>query len=196
MADIWSDVIRLYRLRHSITQEEMGALLGVSQRTISRWESGHDRPNGERQRALRGLTASPDSQLLRRIVCSVENCPAPRALSVFPSLRLLAVSPPAIAKRPTIKNWIGRDMRRLATGVLEDIMSDRALLKGIAAREIACVTATTTSVLRTKEHKQIGRYHTTISYFEHEGVIYSDAISQPAPEDAPLGYRAIPVQNC
>ncbi len=193
MKGMWSDVIRLHRLRHGLTQEEMGALLGVSQRTVSRWESGHDNPSISRQRLLRDITVAPQSQLLTRLILSVQHCPAPRALSIFPSLRLLAVSPAAVAKRPSIKNWLRRDLRRLATGVLDEMLCDQDLMRGIASRDVACVVATTDSVLKTVEHGQIGKYHTTITYFEHDGAIYSDAIAQPAPDDATLGYQIIPV---
>ena len=193
MQEIWSDVIRLYRLRHSLTQEEMGSLLGVSQRTVSRWESGQDKPSRERQHALRDLTAVPNNQLLARLMRSVEHCPAPRALSFFPGLRLQSVSPAAVAKRPSIRRWIGRDLRPLAAGILAEMIDDRSLMKSIAALEVACVVATTHSVLKTVEHEEIGKYKTTITYFEHEGVIYSDAISEKAPHDAELGYRVIPI---
>jgi hypothetical protein len=50
---------------------------------------------------------------------------------------------------------------------------------------------TTRSVLRTQEHRRIGTYRTVITYFFHEGTLYSDAVSMPAPADAALGYRAV-----
>lgn len=68
---------------------------------------------------------------------------------------------------------------------------DRPLQRGIAKREIACVLATTRSVLQTAEHPRIGTYRTTITYFFHEGTLYSDAISVPVKAGAVLGYRAV-----
>ena len=46
-------------------------------------------------------------------------------------------------------------------------------------------------MLQTAEHPKIGAYRTTISYFFHEGTLYSDAVSVPASASDPLGYRAV-----
>jgi len=67
------------------------------------------------------------------------------------------------------------------------------LQRAIANREIACVRATTRSVLQTAEHPRIGAYRTTITYFFHEGTLYSDAVSVPAPADAVCGYTTVPM---
>ncbi len=71
------------------------------------------------------------------------------------------------------------------------MLEDKPLQRAIANREIACILATTRSVLQTAEHPKIGAYRTTISYFFHEGTLYSDAVSVPASASDPLGYRAV-----
>ncbi len=194
-SDDWSALIRRYRLRHGLTQGRMASLIGVSQRTISRWERGEDSPNLEWQRRLRDLGWHPPGNLLDSLAASIPHCPFPRALSRTQNLRLQALSIPAIEKRPSVTEWIGRDLALIATGILEEMLDDGALQRGIANREIASVVATTRSVLRTPEHDKIGSYRTVIAYFFHEGTLYSDAISSPAPADAPLGYRAVPMDN-
>jgi hypothetical protein len=75
------------------------------------------------------------------------------------------------------------------------MLEDKPLQSGIANREIACVVATTRSVLRTAEHDRIGTYRTAITYFFHDGTLYSDAVSVPASPDAPLGYEAIAMDD-
>lgn len=195
MSEVWDDIIRRYRLRHGLTQQRMGELLGVSQRTISRWERGQDRPNLDLQRALRDLTRIPDTTLSARLFQAVAHCPIPRALSRGSRLTLQAVSAAARAKRPTVTEWIGRDLAPIATGILAEMLDDRALQRGIAAGEIACVRAITQSVLRTPEHDRIGRFETTITYFFHDGTLFSDAMSAPVGEEAPLGYRAVPLDE-
>ena len=45
-----------------------------------------------------------------------------RALSRTQNLRLQAVSPPAIAKRPSVVEWIGRDLAGIACGVLAEML--------------------------------------------------------------------------
>ena len=119
----------------------------------------------------------------------------PRALSRGQNLRLQVVSRPAIEKRPSVVNWIGRDLAKIAAGVLQEMLDDRILQQSIASGEIACVLATTESVLRTPEHPSIGKFQTAITYFFHDGTLYSDAISAPAAADAVCGYRAIPMDE-
>jgi transcriptional regulator with XRE-family HTH domain len=193
--DRWREFVRRYRLRHGLTQARLADLIGVSQRTVSRWELGQDRPGLEQQRRLRDLAAKPAEMLMSRLASSVRHCPAPRALSRTQNLRLQAVSPLAIAKRPSITEWIGRDLAPIACGGLKEMLDDRPLQKSIADGEIACVLATTRSVLETKEHPRIGTYETTISYFFHEGTLYSDAISVRAPRNSVLGYRPVPMDD-
>jgi DNA-binding XRE family transcriptional regulator len=195
LTDGWSALIKRYRLRHGLTQVRMALLVGVSQRTISRWERGEDCPNLDWQRRLRDLGWQPPGNLLDSLAAAIPHCPFPRALSRTPNLRLQALSVPAIEKRPSVTEWIGRDLALIATGILEEMLDDKRLQRGIANREIASVVATTRSVLRTAEHEKIGNYRTVITYFFHEGTLYSDAVSVPAPADAVLGYKAVPMDQ-
>ncbi len=193
MSDNWCEIVKRYRQRHGLTQTYMAELLGVSQRTISRWERGEDRPNLVRQKALRDLAWKPPITMMDRIIASVRYCHAARALSRMPRLNLVALSQPAIEKRPSMKAWVGADLIELASGVLAEMLADGNLQKSIAKGEIACVQAATRSVLRSAEHERIGAYFTTITYFHHDGETYSDAISVPAPTGIRLGYKAIPM---
>ena len=195
MGEDWSIIVKRYRLRHGMTQRLLGETLGVSQRTISRWERGQDRPNLTLQKQLRDLAWQAGPAPAAWLMSSVRSCPAPRALSRMPRLTLLGLSRPAIEKRPSMLNRIGRDLTRIASGVLAEMLDDRLLQRSIAAGEIACVESTTRSVLRSAESGRIGTYRTTITYFFHDGVLYSDALSARAPDDAPLGYRAVPMDE-
>jgi DNA-binding XRE family transcriptional regulator len=191
MPDNWSELVRRYRLRHALTQGRMAALLGVSQRTISRWERGQDKPSLALQRHLRDLSWELPGHLLGSLAASIEHCPFPRALSRTPRMRLQALSGPALKKRPSAAGLVGRDLAPMACGILQEMLDDQALQVSIAAREVSCVVATTRSVLRTREHRRIGAHRTVITYFFHEGTLYSDAISAAAPKGATLGYKAI-----
>jgi len=191
MADEWADLIRRYRLRHGLTQGHLATVIGVSQRTVSRWERGEDRPSIALQKHLRDLGWAPPAPLLASLVQAVRHCPFPRALSQMPRLRLLALSGPALAKRPAMRDWIGRDLGPQAHGILAEMLDDRVLQRGIVKGEIACVLATTRSVLDTGERVRIGAYQTVVSYFFHDGTLYSDAISAPASARAKLGYTAV-----
>lgn len=189
--DDWACLVSRYRLRHALTQSRLGALIGVSQRTVSRWERGEDRPSLEVQKRLRDLGWDTPGSLLASLATGVRHCPFARALSRLPRLTLQAVSRPAIAKRPSVTNLIGQDLAPIACGILQEMLDDRALQAGIASRDVACVIATTRSVLRTAEHPNVGNWRTVITYFSHDGTLYSDAISQRIPRSAALGYRAV-----
>jgi transcriptional regulator with XRE-family HTH domain len=195
MPEDWRLIVKRYRLRHCLTQTRLAAMLGVSQRTVSRWERGEDKPSLAQQKLLRDLAWDPTGMLPSRLFASVINCPAPRAISKMPNLQLLALSRPAIRKRPSITEWIGRDLTKIASGVLAEMLEDRPLQRSIANGDIACVVSTTRSVLRTREEVQIGAFETTITYFFHDGTLYSDAVSVPAAPDAICGYRAIPMDE-
>jgi DNA-binding XRE family transcriptional regulator len=187
----WSKLIRHYRLQHSLTQEKLGLLLGVSQKTISRWERDEDKPRLDQQRRYRDLAAEPTDAISQTLRMTVEHCPAPRGLSFYENIRLIAVSRPAIAKRPSIVNWIGRDLLPLACGVLAEMCNDAELQRDIAKGEVLCVSALMSAALRTPEDEYIGIYRTTISYFRIDGRLFSDAISAPVPCGSRLGYTAL-----
>jgi transcriptional regulator with XRE-family HTH domain len=139
VAEDWSELVKRHRARHGLTQMRMAAALGVSQRTVSRWERGEDKPSLDQQRLLRDLAWEPPTALLQSLAASVTHCPAPRALSRTQNLRLQALSRPAIEKRPSVIEWIGRDLAPIACGVLAQMLEDKPLQRAIANREIACI---------------------------------------------------------
>ena len=187
----WSTFVKRYRLRHGLSQMHMAGMLGVAQRTVSRWERGEDKPSVVQQKRLRDLGWEPESALVRALYASVAHCPAARALTRTSDLELIQRSGPALAKRPSLANWVGHRLAPIACGVLADIMDDRALQSSIKNGDVQSLVTTTRSVLRTDEHDAIGCYRTTISYFFCEGTLFSDAIGVPAPDDAACGYHAV-----
>lgn len=191
----WNSIIRNCRLRHGLSQARIAAMLGVSQRTVSRWERGEDNPSLAQQRRLRDLGWEPTGSVLQTLHASIIHCPVPRALSRGSRLTLLAVSKPAIEKRPSIVNWIGRDLAPAASGVLAQMLADAELQRAILRKEVSAIVATTHGVLRTADATTITAHRTTISYFHHDGALYSDALSMPTSLDEPCGYLAIPMDN-
>jgi len=191
MPENWSECIRQYRMRFGMTQKELAVKMGVSQRTISRWERGEDQPNVDRQRQLRDFGWKPAGLLLRNLALSVKHCPTPRALCHTSDLLLVEVSAPAITKRPSITNWFGESMKSIATGVLAEILDDRTVQCALRKQELSGMVTTTESVLKTGDAVNFGKFNTTISYFYQDGELYSDAISTPAPADAVCCYQPI-----
>jgi transcriptional regulator with XRE-family HTH domain len=195
MQGSWSESIRSFRLRHGFSQQQLAALIGVAQRTVSRWERGDDRPSIPQQLRLRDLGWAPSSTLLRAIAATIANCPVPRALTSSANLTLRAVSAPAIAKRPSVVELVGTNLAPLAFGPLRDILEDRPLQRGIARREIAGVVAITQSVLRTRDAETPQTWCTTITYFHDDGIVFSDAVSALRHAPEPVGYTPIPMDQ-
>lgn len=169
----------------------MAVVIGVPQRRLAVWERGEECPGEAPLKRVLDLMHRLPSELLAGVSQSVVRCELPRALSRTSQLNLQALSGPAIDKRPTIVEWIGENLAPIACGVLKSMLDDAALQRGIANRDIAGVVATTRSVLRTTESDEVGMFRTTINYFFHDGVLYSDAIAVPAPAGEPVGYTAI-----
>lgn len=195
MSDDWPDLIKQVRAKYGLAQVQLAEMVGVSQKTISRWERGESLPARPAQTQMIDLLRKPSGDLIGGLAKSIQHCPAPRALSRMPNLRLLALSPPALQKRPSIAGWLDRELARIACGILEEMLDDGPLQRAIALQDVACVVSTTDSVLRTAEHAKIGKFRTTISYFSHDGVVYSDAVSVPAPASAVRGYRAVMIDG-
>jgi hypothetical protein len=104
------------------------------------------------------------------------------------NMTLLAVSKPNTALRPSIVDWIGRDLAPIACGVLAQIFDDRPLQRAIADGEIAYLSSVTRSNFKTAEHPISGTYRSTTSFFFIEGTLFYDTVSVRAGESDPLGY--------
>lgn len=195
MPENWNEIVKSYRLRHGLNQTAMAQLLNVSQRTISRWERGEDQPGIQHKKKLRDLALEPPEFFLRSLVASVAHCPVARALSRTPKIQLVAVSKPALEKRPSIANWYGKNLVDIAAGVLLEMLDDSALQSAISKREVIGVTTVSRSVLDTAESADIACYRTTISYFFHEGTLYSDAISVRAEDVSNDQYGYWPIHS-
>ena len=73
----WSVLIKRYRVRFGLTQHAMGQLLGVSQKTVSRWENGENQPYPAQQGQFRDLIRKPDGMVsasLRAAVPTAQLC--------------------------------------------------------------------------------------------------------------------------
>ena len=191
----WPTKIKSHRQRHGLSQAQLAETIGVSQRTISRWERGDDNPSIAQQKRLRDMGWKLPSELMQNLVGAITNCPAPRALTRTSNLNLQALSPPALEKRPSISDWLGKDLILIANGVLSEMLDDRELQRAIKNHEISCVKSTARSVLRTPESEKVGMFKTTVNYFFHDGTLYSDAISVATADDEVCGYWPVAMDD-
>lgn len=169
----------------------MATLLGVPPRRLAAWEKGEAEPDHAVVGRVLAITRNVPGELLRSLTDCVVASSLPRALSRTERLNLQAVSGPAVEKRPSIVEWIGKDLAPLATGVLRDMLEDRELQRAIARREVVSVVTTAPGVLRTGDEEVTKLFRTTINYFFHDGVLYSDAIAVHAAAGERIGFTPI-----
>jgi hypothetical protein len=173
----------------------MADLCGIQPKRLAALERGEVDPGPDLVARLIGLSHRLPSELLSSLSTSIVRSGLPRALSRSSRLRLEALSGPAIVKRPHIVDWIGKDLAPIACGELQAILEDSVLQRAIKKREVASIVTTTRSVLRTEDAETVGTYRTTINYFFHDGVLFSDAIAVPAPKDERMGYTPLLVDE-
>lgn len=180
-----------FRLRHGLNRSRMARLIGISLRRLAALEAGQvELLPSERGKVL-DLSHQMPSELLGALSSAVVQCGLPRALSRTGRLNLRALSGPAIRKRPSVVDWIGKDLAPIASGVLEQMLADRELQRAIHRREVVRVVTTTQSVLRTEESETVGTFRTTINYVFHDGVLFSDAIGLPLSTEERTGYTPL-----
>jgi len=173
----------------------MADLCGIQPKRLAALERGEADACPDLVARLIDLTHRLPSELLSSLSASVARSGLPRALSRSSRLRLEALSGPAIVKRPRIVDWIGKDLAPIACGELEAILTNSVLQRAIKKREVAGIVTTTRSVLRTEDSETVGIYRTTVNYFFHDGMIFSDAIAVPAPEDERMGFTPLLVDE-
>ncbi|MGO8953927.1 MAG: helix-turn-helix transcriptional regulator [Rhodomicrobium sp.] len=191
----WNSIVKHYRILYGLSQRDLGLLLGVSQKTISRWESGENKPNLTQQKQFRDVLYKPSDISLDILKVAVNNAPVPRALCFHRNLNLQALSQLRIAKRPSIVNWIGLDLVRIVCGVQAQMLEDRALQRSIFKGEIACISIVSRSSFLTREHATIGMWRSTVSFFRIDGTLFRDSISVPDHEGSKPGYWPLPMDE-
>lgn len=76
----WLAQLRKYRLDNNLTQHDLASFLGVSQRSVSRWEAGSDLPGADVQRRLAVLLDPGPGGGAAAIADAIRSAPTPLAL--------------------------------------------------------------------------------------------------------------------
>lgn len=76
----WLTDIRRFRRENGLTQHELATFLGVSQKTVSRWERGADQPSLEVRRRLELLLRDSAEGALPAVWETIRNAVVPLAL--------------------------------------------------------------------------------------------------------------------
>ncbi|NRF70103.1 helix-turn-helix transcriptional regulator [Aquincola sp. S2] len=122
--------LRRWRALRRIKQDHAGALLGVSQATVSRWENGRQAPDPDEQTRLRTLMqARLDSAADRELARLVEHSQRPVHLVCDLTHRLLALSPARQRQcRLPRAELLGRSLWRYASAEIIEAESRLAAL--------------------------------------------------------------------
>ncbi len=89
----WAALVRAFRRAQRLTQQEAAQLLGVSQPTLSRWESGRQVPDSRTRRRLRELMETLTGVRRRLLEAIVTQSPVAQLL-MDGELRVLGLSEP------------------------------------------------------------------------------------------------------
>ncbi|CCG09248.1 response regulator [Pararhodospirillum photometricum] len=76
----WPSLIRRFRQENDLTQSDLATFLGVSQKSVSRWERGADKPNEEIRRRLTLLLGEEKGRVLAGVWDFVRHAALPLAL--------------------------------------------------------------------------------------------------------------------
>lgn len=106
----WAKEIRAYREREGLLQEALAEALGVSQATVSRWESGRQRPDIESQQTLRPLLWGGLVNASALVLHAVRSAPSLSAVGDCEA-RLLTASP----RFCSVTGWMPQPDARVAT---------------------------------------------------------------------------------
>jgi transcriptional regulator with XRE-family HTH domain len=119
--------LRRWRVLRRVKQLHAAELLGVSQPTISRWESGTQTPDEHEQQTLRRLMAARlDSAADHALARLINESPLPVHLVCDLTHRLLALSPGREAEcRKPRSEMMGRSLWRYASA--EIVRAERSL---------------------------------------------------------------------
>lgn len=119
--------LRRWRVLRRVKQSHAAELLGVSQATISRWESGTQAPDDDEQQVLRRLMAARlDSAADRALARLVDESPSAVHMVCDLTHRLLALSPRREAEcRKSRSEMIGQSLWKYASA--EIVSAERSL---------------------------------------------------------------------
>ena len=180
-----------WRRMNGMRQTELASLLGVSQGTVSRWESGRDLPTVARMRDISEFLANRrgkdpfalDIAFLRMQA----DC---RALFDFDGARLLAVSRGLEAVWPDFANLVGTRMRPHLVGESAAIYCDRRLSGRLKSGEVGIVSGTSIRHVDLTDDRAL-RHHWNLAFRRYAGRTVGEMVYQPCEETRRLGIERV-----
>jgi transcriptional regulator with XRE-family HTH domain len=131
--------LRSYRIKMSLTQDDIAWKLGFAATTVSRWERGIAMPDLRATGAIVDFLRRADAQTERRMMRAITGARDSRNLWEGREIRYLAGSQQEFRETPQMRAVIGTSIRRYIDGIYRDYMEDPAVLASLHAREIASI---------------------------------------------------------
>ena len=146
-ADI-GKLLRVWRKASSLKQHTVAGLLDVSQASVSRWESGKDRPSALQCGKIRKLMGSQLRAELAMERNILQLQVGVRILADLDGVKLAASTRAFKDIWPELAAWEGKNTADFMIGETAELFADKQLLNAIRREEIAMMTGVSDRHLR------------------------------------------------
>lgn len=182
--------LRIWRRSNGIKQDAMAAALGVTQATVSRWESGRDIPSIEISRRITDLIATQIRDELAIESRFVERLSSVQAIFDVDGIRLQATSLGCARAWPLFSRLAGRAFEGRMIGESRIILDDTETRSGVIRGDIAMIVGVSTRHLNLEgdtafKHRWISRF------WFHGHRAFATLAYEPCDASAPIGIEQI-----
>ncbi len=182
--------LRAWRRANGIKQDAMAATLGVSQATVSRWESERDSPSIEISRRITDLMATQVRDELAIESCFVGSLSSIQAIFEIDGIRFQAASHGCRRIWPRFSRLIGRSFEARMVGESRIILDDAQTRRGVLAGDVAMIVGVSTRHLDLEadapfKHRWISRF------WFHGHRVFATLAYEPCAAETPTGIEQI-----
>ncbi len=182
--------LRTWRRANGVKQHVMASALGVSQATVSRWESGTDLPSLEISRRITDLIATHIRDELAIESRFVETLSSVQAIFDIDGIRLQAASAGCVRAWPLFSRLSGRTFEGRMIGESRIIIDDTETKNSVIKGDIAMIVGVSTRHLSLEgdtpfKHRWISRF------WFHGHRVFTTLVYEPCDPEAPIGIEQI-----
>lgn len=182
--------LRAWRKSNGIKQDAMAAALGVSQATVSRWESGRDSPSIALSRRITDLIATRARNELAIERCFVERLSSIQSIFEIDGIRFQAASAGFKRAWPRFSRLIGRSFEGRMIGESRIILDDAAFRRDVLAGEIAMVIGVSERHLALEGDPTL-RHRWMARFWFHGHRVFTTLAYDPCDATTPTGVEEI-----
>lgn len=177
--------LRSWRKSKNLRQTQLARLLGVSQGTISKWESGVEPPSGFKiDDIVEFLTKRQGRDPFAVDRAFIKMQTDVRALFSYEGARLIGVSEGLKQLWPVFSTMVGRDMRQHLVGETRLLYEDVDLAERIKARDIAIIFGVSTRHVDIPVDQPI-KHRWILAFRSYSGQLLGEVVYYPCEPDTP-----------